>query len=137
MCSAVRGFPAERPRVAAASGADDAVRGFRPEGEADTAHIDASRIVGDAPALLAVAVRDDVGRLARVAIVHENEAVAAQLRATHRAPIDADDPGAIAQVARSGTLLYRPIVDAPGPDEPSPPAEAVFGSEGNRSLICA
>ncbi len=51
--------------------------------------------------------------------------------------IDADGPSAIAEVVRTGALLYRPLVDAPGPDEPSPPIPETLAPAATRSLICA
>jgi PAS domain S-box-containing protein len=94
-------------------------------------------LVSDLADLCTIAVRDDQGRLTRLAIVDTDKRIEAELRARNHDVIDTDGPSAIAQVVRTGALLYRPLVDAPGPDEPSPPLPEALAPAATRSLICA
>jgi PAS domain S-box-containing protein len=84
---------------------------------------------------VSIGVIDDEGRLARVAIAHVDKEIERELRTTLGEPIDIDGPTALAQVVRSEAVLYRPIVDAPGPDEPW----SLHADDGvpMRSLVCA
>jgi PAS domain S-box-containing protein len=94
----------------------------------------ARALVDDLADTCTIAVVDDDGRLTRTAAVDRNDAIQAALRATNGVTIDVEDPSAVAEVARTGALLYRPIVDAPGPDEPEPVG---LETGAPRSLICA
>jgi PAS domain S-box-containing protein len=88
-----------------------------------------------------LAVFDRNGKLERIGLAHADKEIENVLRQTVEDPVDPDGSSALAQVARSGTLLYRPLVDAPGPDEPWPPLSDPSGNDetglsGERSLIC-
>ena len=83
-----------------------------------------------------LAVYDRNGKLERVGLAHADKEVDALLRDRVENPVDPDGSSALAQVVRSGSLLYRPLVDAPGPDEPWPPSALDQGPPGERSLIC-
>jgi PAS domain S-box-containing protein len=91
-------------------------------------------LVADRADFCSIAVIEDDGRLCRSAIAHRDKETEHDLRRTQRDPIDPSGPSAIAQVVRTGTVLYRPMVDAPGPDEPWP-APTTRQPEGLRSLI--
>ena len=82
-----------------------------------------------------IAILDDNSRLTRATIVHRDRDTEAELRRAFLAPIEFDGPSALARVSRTGNVLYRPIVDAPGPDEPYPVPPALAATP--RSLICA
>jgi len=80
-----------------------------------------------------IALVDDDERIRRVAAKHSDEVAERELRALSPT-VDADDKrSAIAEVVRTGVSLYRPIVDAPGPDEPWP---APGDLDVPRSLLC-
>ncbi len=86
---------------------------------------------------VAIAVMDDEGRLTRVAVAHADKERESELQTKIGEAIDVDGPTALAQAVRSETVLYRPIVDAPGPDEPwslRDPSE--HARELVRSLVC-
>jgi PAS domain S-box-containing protein len=77
-------------------------------------------------------VRPD-GRIERVAIAHTDPAAEERLRDLSAAhPLARDGGSALAEVVRTGVPLYRPLVDAPGPDEPWP---VVSAPHDDRSLI--
>jgi PAS domain S-box-containing protein len=85
--------------------------------------------------LCTIGVAQSDGRLRRVAIAHVDPDEEARLRALDDdEPLTADGGSALAQVIRSGVPLYRPLVDAPGPDEPWPPRN---GNRQDRSLLVA
>lgn len=94
-------------------------------------------LVSDLADLCTIAVRDDDGRLTRLAIVDADKRIEEELGARNRDVIEGGGTSAIAEVVRTGMLLYRPLVDAPGPDEPSPPLPEALAPDGSRSLICA
>jgi PAS domain S-box-containing protein len=93
-------------------------------------------LIADLADFCSIAVIGDDGRLCRSAVAHRDKEVEYELHRTQRDPIDPDGPSAIAQVVRAGTVLYRPIVDAPGPDEPWPSVETTRHPDELRSLIC-
>src|SRR4051812_1863810 len=85
--------------------------------------------------LCTIAVAEPDGRVRRVAIAHTDPAEEARLRAADvDDPVTTADGSAIAEAMRTGVPVYRPLVDAPGPDEPWPPSEQ--GRDG-RSLVVA
>ena len=96
----------------------------------------AQLLVGELADLCSIAIRNADSRLERVAIVHHDEAHEDELEQLLSGPIDPDDGSAIAQCVRTGTFLYRPIVDAPGPDEPFPMPLPDGAFAAPRSLIC-
>lgn len=85
--------------------------------------------------LCSTAVVKDDGGIRRVAAVHSDPAVEVELKEAGD-HLDPEGQSALAAVIRSGATLYRPIVDAPGPDEPWPPLPADL-ARGPRSLVCA
>lgn len=104
----------------------------------DTLRRVARLVVPQLADLCTIAVVGDDDRIRRVAIAHADAAVERFLLATQAtAPLDPNAPAAIAEVVRTGTVLYRPIVDAAGPDEPWPPIADETDTQGTRSLICA
>jgi PAS domain S-box-containing protein len=85
--------------------------------------------------LCTIGVAEPDGRLRRVAVAHadpDEEAALRQLDAA--APLEVDDGSALAEVTRTGVAVYRPLVDAPGPDEPWPKRD---DDERERSLLVA
>jgi PAS domain S-box-containing protein len=91
----------------------------------------ARRVVPEFADLCTIAISEH-GHVRRIAIAHVDRAEAARLRAQDQAmPLADDDGSALAEVARSGMPLYRPLVDAPGADEPWPPSD----DPRERSLI--
>jgi GAF domain-containing protein/anti-sigma regulatory factor (Ser/Thr protein kinase) len=97
----------------------------------------AQLLVGELTDMCTIAIRNAEGRLHRVAVVHRDEAHEEELEDLLSGPVDLDDGSALAQSVRTGAFLYRPIVDAPGPDEPFPMPSEAGGLAAPRSLICA
>ncbi|HVJ97985.1 MAG TPA: SpoIIE family protein phosphatase [Acidimicrobiia bacterium] len=98
-------------------------------------------LAGEFADYCSVAVFDRNGKLERIGLAHADKEMDTRLRETVEDPVDPDGSSALAQVVRSGTMLYRPLVDAPGPDEPWPPLPSPAGDESSgfgaeRSLIC-
>jgi PAS domain S-box-containing protein len=101
--------------------------------EQNLQHI-ARLVVPEFADLCTIALLGGDGRVRRVAISHVDPKEAARLREVDdRVPLRRGDGSALGEVVATGIPLYRPIVDAPGPDEPWP-AES-HGSA--RSLIVA
>jgi PAS domain S-box-containing protein len=91
--------------------------------------------VPDFADLCTIAVADPDGRVRRVAIAHTDRDEEALLRnVDDDAPLSTDDGSALAEVTRTGVPLYRPLVDAPGPDEPWP---KLADDDRGRSLLVA
>jgi PAS domain S-box-containing protein len=91
----------------------------------------ARRVVPEFADLCTIAISEH-GRVRRVGIAHVDPEEAARVRVADATTPNFDDDGsALAEVSRSGVPLYRPLVDAPGPDEPWPP----IGDDRERSLI--
>ena len=107
----------------------------RRKGSTSTRRCSASRklVVPDFADLCSIGLRVPDGRVRRAAIADVDAGESARLRALgQRYPLRREDGSALAEVAATGATLYRPIVDAPGPDEPWP-NEDEPGAE--RSLI--
>lgn len=97
----------------------------------------ASVMVHDLADLCSIAVRNPSGAMVRAVIAHRDADVAKQLDERYaEQELDATDGSALADVMQTGTVLYRPLVDAPGPDEPWPPLPDDFVDGRARSLIC-
>ncbi|MDQ1521754.1 MAG: hypothetical protein QOI55_2827 [Actinomycetota bacterium] len=91
--------------------------------------------VPDFADLCTIAIAEPDGRIRRVAIAHIDPDAEKALRAgDDEDPLTSDGGSALAQVTRSGVPLYRPLVDAPGPDEPWPVRD---GAPEERSLVVA
>jgi PAS domain S-box-containing protein len=93
-------------------------------------------LVRDVADLCTIAVVDDHARIRRVAVAHQNRATEQELASLRGAVLETDESSAIAQVVRTGAVLYRPVVDAPGPDEPWPGPDESDATQG-RSLVSA
>ena len=95
----------------------------------------AELVVPDLADLCVIAVVGDDGRMRRAPIAQHGNFVDEEFVAPSSV-VDPEGGSAIAHVVRTEDTLYRPIVDAPGPDEPWPVPPELDQSDRTRSLIC-
>jgi GAF domain-containing protein/anti-sigma regulatory factor (Ser/Thr protein kinase) len=95
----------------------------------------AELVVPDLADLCVIAVAGDDSRMRRLAITQHGDFVDERFVALGSV-VDPEGGSAIAHVVRTEDTLYRPIVDAPGPDEPWPVPPVLEQDCRTRSLIC-
>jgi PAS domain S-box-containing protein len=95
----------------------------------------AELVVRELADLCTLAVREDVGGLRRAALRHADQGRARSPSADVDWSLEPAAGSGMAQVMRTGAVVYRPIVDAPASDEPSPAVPSERVPDGTRSLI--
>jgi PAS domain S-box-containing protein len=95
----------------------------------------AELVVPDLADLCVIAIAGDDSRMRRLAITQHGDFVDEKFVALGSV-VDPEGGSAIAHVVRTEDTLYRPIVDAPGPDEPWPVPPGLEQDDRTRSLIC-